>query len=117
MFYGRGYELKRTIIIMETKNERAIKNGQRVFGTILVTAVIMSVVMSLFGCTPADSTPSTSTDCNCGVVVQTMSYNIPDNHGGVIVQSTIIVRNNCTQLTKTVSGISGVVANGIQWCN
>jgi len=45
-----------------------------------------------------------------------MSFNIPDNHGGVIVQSTIIVRNNCTQLTKTVSGISGTVTTGAQWC-
>jgi len=104
---------------METQNKRAIKNGQRVFGTILATTVIMSIVMSLFGCTPSDSTPSTpntSTNCNCGVVVQSMSFNIPDNHGGVIVQSTIIVRNNCTQLTKTVSGISGTVTTGAQWC-
>ena len=105
---------------METQNKRAIKNGQRVFGTILATTVIMSIVMSLFGCTPSDSTPSTpntSTNCNCGTVVQSMSYNIPDNNGGVIVKSTITVRNNCTQLTNTVSGISGVVTNGSQWCN
>jgi len=102
---------------METQNKRAIKNGQRVFGTILATTVIMSIVMSLFGCTPSDSSiPANTTNCNCGVVVQSMSFNIPDNNGGVIVQSTIIVRNNCTQLTKTVSGISGTVATGAQWC-
>lgn len=74
----------------------------------------------LVGCSTDSSNPSNpsnTTDCNCGVVIQSMSYNIPDNHGGVIVQSTITVRNNCTSLTKTVSGISGVVANGSRWCN
>jgi hypothetical protein len=96
--------------------ERAIKNGQRAFGTLLVTIVLIALGMLLFSCTPADSTGDTS-NCRCGVVVQSMSYNIPNNNGGVIVQSTITVRNNCTQLTKTVSGISGTVATGSQWCN
>jgi hypothetical protein len=71
----------------------------------------------LVGCSTDSNDSSSTTDCNCGVVVQSMSYNIPNNNGGVIVQSTITVRNNCTQLTKTVSGISGVVSNGSQWCN
>jgi len=62
-------------------------------------------------------TPTNSTDCNCGVVVQSVSYNIPDNNGGVLTFSNFIVRNNCTQLTKTVSGISGVITTGSQWCN
>jgi hypothetical protein len=83
---------------------------KRVFTTMLLGVL-------LFSCTPSEPTPpANTTDCNCGVVVQSMSYNIPDNQGGVIVQSTIIVRNNCTQLTKTVSGISGIVATGSQWC-
>jgi hypothetical protein len=63
------------------------------------------------------STPTNSTDCNCGVVVQSVSYNIPDNNGGVLTFSNFIVRNNCTQLTKTVSGVSGVITTGTQWCN
>lgn len=29
----------------------------------------------------------------------------------------IRLMTNCTQLTKTVSGVSGVVSNGSQWCN
>jgi hypothetical protein len=71
----------------------------------------------LVGCSTDSSDSSNTTDCNCGVVVQSMSYNIPNNNGGVIVQSTITVRNNCTSLTKTVSGISGTVRTGTQWCN
>jgi hypothetical protein len=97
--------------------ERANKNAKKVFGTLLVTIVLISLGMLLFSCTPSESSTSAdTTNCNCGVVVQSMSFNIPDNNGGVIVQSTIIVRNNCTQLTKTVSGISGTVATGAQWC-
>lgn len=97
--------------------ERANKNAKRVFGTLLVTIVLISLGMLLFSCTPSESNSSAdTTNCNCGVVVQSMSFNIPDNNGGVIVQSTIIVRNNCTQVTKTVSGISGTVATGTQWC-
>jgi len=61
--------------------------------------------------------PDASTDCNCGVVVQSMSYNIPNNNGGVLTFSNFIVRNNCTQLTKTVSNVSGVILVGSQWCN
>lgn len=81
----------------------------------ILTTILVGVL--LFSCTPSESTtPTNTTDCNCGVVVQSMSYNIPDNQGGVITQSTIIVRNNCTQLTKTVSGISGIVTTGSQWC-
>lgn len=98
--------------------ERANKNSQRVFGTLLVTVMLIALSMLLFSCTPSESSaPANTTDCNCGVVVQSMSYNIPNNNGGVIVQSTITVRNNCTQLTKTVSGISGTVATGTQWCH
>ena len=84
-------------------------------------SVLLLGAIILVGCSKdsahTPTTPATSTNCNCGVVVQSMSYNIPNNNGGVIVQSTITVRNNCTQLTKTVSGISGVVATGGQWCN
>ena len=77
------------------------------------SALLLGAIF-LVGC--STDSPST-TDCDCGVVIQRMYYNIPDNNGGVIVQSTITVRNNCTQLTKTVSGISGIVQNGSQWCN
>jgi hypothetical protein len=99
------------------KVERTIKNGEKAFVTLLVVVVLMILNVLLFSCTPSETTSDTSTNCDCGVVVQSMSYNIPDNNGGVIVQSTIIVRNNCTQLTKTVNGVSGVVVNGSQWCN
>jgi len=72
----------------------------------------------LVGCsTDSENVPTNSTDCNCGVVVQSVSYNIPDNNGGVLTFSNFIVRNNCTQLTKTVSGVSGVITTGTQWCN
>jgi hypothetical protein len=80
-------------------------------------SVLLLGAIFLVGCSTDSANAPSTTDCNCGVVVQTMSYNIPNNNGGVIVQSTITVRNNCTQLTKTVSGISGVVSNGSQWCN
>jgi hypothetical protein len=71
----------------------------------------------LVGCSTDSANAPTTTDCNCGVVVQSMSYNIPDNNGGVLTFSTLTVRNNCTQLTKTVSGVSGVISTGSQWCN
>ena len=61
--------------------------------------------------------PNTSTDCNCGVVIQSVSYNIPDNNGGVLTFSNFVVRNNCTQLTKNVNNVSGVITTGSQWCN
>ena len=80
-------------------------------------SVLLLGAIILASCSTDSANDTDTTDCDCGVVVQTMSYNIPNNNGGVIVQSTITVRNNCTQLTKTVSGISGVVANGSQWCN
>lgn len=60
-----------------------------------------------------------------GVYLKVSGYYYPEepsqmydnNNGTVSVLSTIIVRNNCTQLTKTVSGISGVVGTGTYWCN
>ena len=88
---------------------------KRVFTTMLLGVL-------LFSCTPSDSTPvsnspTNTTDCNCGVVVQSMSYNIPDNNGGVLTFSNFIVRNNCTQLTKNVNNVPGVITTGSQWCN
>jgi hypothetical protein len=84
---------------------------KRVFTTMLLGVL-------LFSCTPSESTPpANTTDCNCGVVVQSVSYNIPDNNGGVLTFSNFIVRNNCTQLTKNVYNVSGVITTGSQWCN
>lgn len=84
---------------------------KKVFRILLVTLSI-----SLFSCTSEDSAPA-PLDCKCGVVVQSTSFNVINGTGGVTVLSTIIVRNNCTQLTKTVSNISGTVVKGSQWCN
>lgn len=84
---------------------------KKVFRILLVTLSI-----SLFSCTSEESAP-TALDCKCGVVIQSSSFNVINGNGGVTVLSTITVRNNCTQLTKTVSGIRGTVANGSQWCN
>jgi hypothetical protein len=84
---------------------------KRVFTTMLLGVL-------LFSCTPSEPTPpANTTDCNCGVVVQSVSYNIPDNNGGVLTFSNFIVRNNCTQLTKNVNNVSGVITTGSQWCN
>jgi hypothetical protein len=78
-------------------------------------AVFIIGVLLLASCSkPEESVP---VDCKCGVVVQSTSFNVINGNGGVTVLSTIIVRNNCTQLTKTVSNISGTVKNGSQWCN
>jgi thioredoxin-related protein len=78
--------------------------------------LLVALSISLLSCTSDDSATSTL-DCKCGVVVQSTSFNVINGNGGVTVLSTIIVRNNCTELTKTVSGISGTVAKGSQWCN
>ena len=87
--------------------------------TILLLGAIILVGCSTDSTDSSDNTnvQNTSTNCNCGVVVQSMSYNIPNNNGGVLTFSNFTVRNNCTQLTKTVSNVSGVIAVGSQWCN
>jgi hypothetical protein len=71
----------------------------------------------IVGCSTDSANTSTETNCDCGVVVQSTTYNIPDGNGGVITASNFIVRNNCTQLTKNVYNVSGTIVTGTQWCN
>ena len=79
--------------------------------------IILLFSILLVSCSTDSKSNSNSTNCDCGVIVQTTSYNIPDGNGGVNTFSNFIVRNNCTQLTKSVYNNPGVAVVGNQWCN
>lgn len=68
-------------------------------------SVLLLGAIILASCSTDSANNTDTTDCDCGVVVQTMSYNIPNNNGGVIVQSTITVRNRVSP--KEVDALGG----------
>lgn len=78
---------------------------KKVFGIIALTLLV--------GCTASEDTATTNnTDCDCGEVVSSISYNINQS-----TYTTIQVRNNCSGIIKTVSTIPYQVLNNSQWCD
>jgi len=77
--------------------------------------VIIILAIALFAsCTPEETT--TSTDCNCGQIVQSNSFNIINGTGGITVFSVLKVKDNCTGEIVTIQR-NGTYANNTQICN
>lgn len=75
---------------------------------------ILILAMALMSSCSTDET--TNTDCNCGEVIQSTSFNVVNGQGGVYTFSIIKLKNNCTQEIIDAE-VNGVVPVGTQYCN
>lgn len=79
------------------------------------TIMILAMALMSFSCSTDDAT-TTNTDCNCGEVIQSTSFNVVNGQGGVNVFSVVRIKNNCTDdITQTQ--VDGTVNVGSQICN
>ena len=60
------------------------------------TILILSMAFMSFSCSTEDNSNDTNTDCNCGKVTESTSFNLVNGQGGVNVFSVIKIKNNCT---------------------
>lgn len=79
--------------------------------------LILAVAVSSLSCSTEDNAPSENpTNCNCGVVTQSSSFNVVNGQGGVSVFSVIKIKNNCTgEIVQTQR--DGNIPVGSQICN
>lgn len=79
------------------------------------TIIILAMAAMSFSCS-TDEQKTTSTDCDCGQVIQSTSFNVVDGSGGVNTFSVIKVKNNCTE-EVTQTQVNGTINVGNQYCN
>lgn len=80
------------------------------------TILILSMAFMSFSCSTEDTSNESSTDCNCGKVTESTSFNVVNGQGGVTVFSVIKIKNNCTDVV-TQTQRNGNIAVGSQICN
>jgi hypothetical protein len=79
--------------------------------------LILAVTIVSLSCSTEDNTPSENpTDCNCGVVTESTSFNVVNGQGGVTVFSVIKIKNNCTGAIIQTQR-DGNIPVGSQICN
>jgi hypothetical protein len=79
------------------------------------TIMILAMALMSFSCS-TDEQETSNTDCNCGEVIQSTSFNVVNGQGGVNVFSVVRIQNNCTdEITQTQ--VDGNVNLGSQICN
>jgi hypothetical protein len=79
------------------------------------TIMILAMAFMSFSCS-TDEQETSNTDCNCGEVIQSTSFNVVNGQGGVNVFSVVRIQNNCTdEITQTQ--VDGNVNVGSQICN
>jgi hypothetical protein len=79
------------------------------------TIMILAMALMSFSCS-TDEQETSNTDCNCGEVIQSTSFNVVNGQGGVNVFSVVRIQNNCTdEITQTQ--VDGNVNVGSQICN
>lgn len=77
------------------------------------TILILAMALMSFSCSTEESTTS---DCNCGEVIQSTSFNLVNGQGGVDVFSVVKIKNNCTdEIVQTQ--LDGSIPVGSQICN
>lgn len=77
--------------------------------------IILAMALMSFSCSTEEAT-NNNTDCDCGVVTFSQSFNVINGSGGVNTFSVIKVKNNCTeQITQTQ--VNGTINVGSQYCN
>ena len=77
--------------------------------------MILAMALMSFSCS-TDEQETSNTDCNCGEVIQSTSFNVVNGQGGVNVFSVVRIQNNCTdEITQTQ--VDGNVNLGSQICN
>ena len=94
--------------------ERIVKNGQKVFGTILVIIVLMVLGVLLFSCSK-DNRIDNTVNCNCGTVEVSNTFNLAVP-GGIHQFSVMTVKNNCSGITKQIQR-DGLYSVDDQICN
>ena len=82
--------------------------------TILILALAL---MSISCSTDNNTAPETpTTNCNCGEVTQSTSFNVVNGQGGVSVFSVVKIKNNCTGAIIQTQR-DGNIPVGSQICN
>jgi hypothetical protein len=77
--------------------------------------MILAMALMSFSCS-TDEQETSNTDCNCGEVIQSTSFNVVNGQGSVNVFSVVRIQNNCTdEITQTQ--VDGNVNLGSQICN
>ena len=95
--------------------ERANKNGQRVFGTLLITTALVALGMLLFSCSKGKELEVIDYSCNCGIVVETRAVDVVHSDGLHHI-SIMQIKNNCTGIIKQ-SEAEGIIPIGEKRCN
>jgi len=82
------------------------------------TILILAVAMTSLSCSTDSNTPSnnTPTNCNCGEVTQSNSFNVVNGQGGVSVFSVVKIKNTCTGAIIQTQR-DGNIPVGSQICN
>ena len=79
--------------------------------------LILAVAVMSLSCSTDNNNPSENpTDCNCGVVTESTSFNVVNGQGGVTVFSVIKIKNNCTDAIIQTQR-DGNIPVGSQICN
>jgi len=81
------------------------------------TILILALAVMSISCSTEDTIEDTSlTNCDCGQVIQSTSFNVVNGQGGVNVFSVIKIKNNCTDAIIQTQR-NGNIPVGSQICN
>jgi len=82
------------------------------------TILILALAVMAISCSTGDSPlqDSNLTNCDCGQVIQSTSFNVVNGQGGVSVFSVIKIKNNCTDAIIQTQR-NGNIPVGSQICN
>jgi hypothetical protein len=78
--------------------------------------ILVVAIVSLSCSTDNNNSSENPTDCNCGVVTESTSFNVVNGQGGVNVFSVIKIKNNCTDAIIQTQR-DGNIPVGSQICN
>jgi hypothetical protein len=79
------------------------------------TIMILAMAAMSFSCSTEEQQTNNS-NCDCGEVIQSTSFNVVDGSGGVNVFSVVKIKNYCTEII-TQTQLQGNIPLGSEICN
>ena len=76
--------------------------------------IILAIAFTFVSCSPEQT--NTSSDCDCGQIIQSNSFNLINQQGGITVFSVLKIKDNCTGEIVTIQK-DGTYSNNTQICN
>ena len=73
---------------------------------------LLLILLVIYGCSTPEQQQTTNTDCNCGTVIESQSFNVLGQNQFSVIK----VKNNCTGIIKQIQR-NGVVSIGTNLCN